>query len=101
MRAVSKILFKLLLIKFEGFFNEVIEGGVLTDKEKVVAILTAATVTGNEKLLKSAVLQARQIGFTKEELGHVNAIAIAVSAEKTRSLLDIKVETKPTSTCCE
>ncbi|MGR5913239.1 hypothetical protein ACT7DG_31055 [Bacillus cereus] len=46
-------------------------------------------------------LQARQIGFTKEELGHVNAIAIAVSAEKTRSLLDIKVETKPTSTCCE
>lgn len=70
----------------KGFSMRLLRG-VLTDKEKVVAILTAATVTGNEKLLKSAVLQARQIGFTKEELGHVNAIAIAVSAEKQEAYL--------------
>lgn len=87
--------------QFEEFFNEAIEGGVLPEREKVIAILTAATVLNDESIIKSSVLTAKQLGFTNEEIGHVTAIAIAVNSQKLKNSVGVKIDNKSTSTCCQ
>ncbi|MCY8234413.1 carboxymuconolactone decarboxylase family protein [Priestia endophytica] len=88
---------------FETFFNEAIEGGTLPEREKVVAILTSATLLNDQKILKNAVLTAKQLGFTKEEIGQVTAIAIAVNSQRLKDSVEIKTESSntTTSTCCQ
>ncbi|WP_243495712.1 carboxymuconolactone decarboxylase family protein [Priestia aryabhattai] len=86
---------------FGTFFTEAVEGGTLPEREKVVAILTSATLLNDQATLKNAVLTARQLGFTKEEIGQITGIAIAVNAQKLRDQVEVKVESKPSSTCCQ
>ncbi|MCM3796905.1 MULTISPECIES: carboxymuconolactone decarboxylase family protein [Priestia] len=86
---------------FDTFFTEAVEGGTLPEREKVVAILTSATLLNDQDTLKNAVLTAKQLGFTKEEIGQITGIAIAVNAQKLRDQVEVRVESKPSSTCCQ
>ncbi|EOR19996.1 carboxymuconolactone decarboxylase family protein [Cytobacillus oceanisediminis] len=61
---------------FDTFFNEAVEGGTLPEREKVVAILTSATLLNDQGALKNAVLMAKQLGFNSEEIGQITAIAV-------------------------
>jgi len=82
---------------FDTFFNEAVEGGTLLEREKVVAILTSATLLNDQGTLKIAVLMAKQLGLTSEEIGQITAIA--VNDRKIKGQIEIKVENKPSSTC--
>ena len=88
---------------FDKFFNESIEGGSLPEREKVVAIITSATLLNDQETLKNAVLTAKQLGFTNEEIGQVTAIAIAVSSQQLKNTLEVKMpeDNTSSSTCCQ
>lgn len=73
---------------FEAFLDEVVEGGPLNEREKLIAILTAAILVNEQKALKNAVLASKRIGFTNEELGQIQALAIAVSSQKLMNITD-------------
>lgn len=88
---------------FDSFFQEVVEAGSLGDREKLVAILTASILVEDQEALKNAVLAAKKIGFTNEELGHIHALAIAVVSQKLRNLGDFKApqpNNQSKSKCC-
>lgn len=81
---------------YKTFFNEAIEGGTLPEREKVIAILTAATLIKDQSILKNTFMTAKKLGLTKEEIGQITAIAIAVSSQGLENQFEIELER-----CCQ
>lgn len=88
---------------FETFFNEAVQRGTLPEREKVVAILTSAFLLGDQTTLKNAIITAKQLGFTNEEIGQVSAIAIAVNSQRLNNQVEIRItsENNQINTCCQ
>ncbi|ADI26182.1 carboxymuconolactone decarboxylase family protein [Geobacillus sp. C56-T3] len=89
--------------EFDTFFTETLEGGVLSDRDRILVILATALVMEDANTLKNAVLTAKQLGFTNEELGHISAIVIAMRGQKINGLVSFNVSTatNKSSKCCE
>ncbi|MDP5275943.1 carboxymuconolactone decarboxylase family protein [Chengkuizengella axinellae] len=86
---------------FNQFYEKTIEGESLSEKEKVVAILTAATILGDKDTLKNIVISAKQLGFTNEQLGQINGITIAIRGQHLKNQFHVKVENKQANSCCQ
>jgi len=64
--------------QFTTFANAALTGDLLSDRERALAVLTAALVLEDSTLVKHAVVCAKQVGLSNEEIGHASALVLAV-----------------------
>ena len=64
--------------QYRSFVDEAVNGGVLPDRERAVALIAAALTLGDSDAVKDAVLRAKHAGLSNEEIGHVSALAVAI-----------------------
>lgn len=87
---------------FDQFSAKSIEGGTLSDREKVISIYIAGLLTKSNATIKNAMMQAKQLGVTNEELGQLNAIAIVVNATSLKPELNTSSSNSDDlSSCCQ
>ncbi|MGG3957641.1 carboxymuconolactone decarboxylase family protein [Bhargavaea massiliensis] len=88
---------------FDTFFTEALEGGTLSERDRMVVILATALAMEDVNTLKNAVLTAKQLGLTNEEIGHISAITIAMKGQKINGLVSFNTptSTNQSSKCCE
>ncbi|MBA2873176.1 alkylhydroperoxidase/carboxymuconolactone decarboxylase family protein YurZ [Anoxybacillus calidus] len=89
--------------EFDTFFTEALEGGVLSERDRILVILATALAMEDANTLKNAVLTAKQLGLTNEEIGHISAITVAMRGQKINGLasFNVSTSTNKSSKCCE
>lgn len=63
---------------FTTFANAALTGDILSTRERALTVLTTAFVLADHDLIKQAVVCAKQVGITNEEIGQTSAITLAV-----------------------
>lgn len=90
--------------QFTEFANQVLEGDVLSERERAVAILATTFTLEDNAAVRTAIIGAKQAGLTNEEIGYVSAIVIAMRAQRINQLGTAEVSTlslKPVqANCC-
>jgi len=81
--------------QFTTFANAALTGTILSDRERALAVLTTACALEDQSLIKQAVVCAKQVGLTNEEIGQTSAIVLAVRGKLLASLGQV---TAPTAT---
>jgi alkylhydroperoxidase/carboxymuconolactone decarboxylase family protein YurZ len=68
--------------QFSAFANEATTGGVLPERERIVATLAIALTLEDADAVKQVVMQAKQAGLSNEEIGQVSAIVVALRGQR-------------------
>jgi alkylhydroperoxidase/carboxymuconolactone decarboxylase family protein YurZ len=76
--------------QFTEFANEATTGGVLGERERVIATLAVALTLEDADAVKQIVMQAKQAGFSNEEIGQVSAIVVALRGQRIARLATAK-----------
>jgi alkylhydroperoxidase/carboxymuconolactone decarboxylase family protein YurZ len=67
--------------QFTAFANEALEHGALCDRERAIAILTAAIALENSDAVRQAIMTAKQVGISNEEIGHLTSVVVALRGQ--------------------
>ena len=72
--------------QFTTFATAALTGESLSERERALAVLTTAFVLEDHGLVKQAVVCAKQVGISNEEIGQTSAIVLAVRGKLLTSL---------------
>jgi alkylhydroperoxidase/carboxymuconolactone decarboxylase family protein YurZ len=90
--------------QFAEFAEQVLEGDMLPDRERAIAILATTLTLEDNTAARNAIISAKQAGLTNDEIGYVSAIVIAMRAQRINRLGTAEAPTlslKPVqANCC-
>ncbi len=88
--------------QFTAFATQALESEVLSDRERTLTVLAAAIALEDNNSVKQAIVAAKQMGISNEEIGNVSAIVIAINGLRIANLGVVPTtESKNSqSTCC-
>lgn len=75
-----------------------LDEGLLDQKSRALAAVSAAMAIGNQNVIRSFLTAAKQVGVSNEELGHVAAIVDVVRTEVHQR--GYEVQPKTSKSCC-
>jgi alkylhydroperoxidase/carboxymuconolactone decarboxylase family protein YurZ len=90
--------------QFTEFATQALQSRDLSERERALTVLAAAIALEDNNSVKQAIVAAKQIGVSNEEIGHISAIVIAMRGLKIANLgvITPTAETKNSqSNCCQ
>lgn len=91
--------------QFEQFAEDVLHTEILSERELALATLTTAFTLEDVDLVKQAIIEAKQVGVTNQEIGQISAVVISLRAKKIMRLGMVSApssQIKPApSACCQ
>ena len=67
--------------QFTAFANEALEPSSLGDRERAIALLTAAIALENSDVVRQAIMKAKQVGLSNEEIGQATSLVVALRGQ--------------------
>jgi hypothetical protein len=64
--------------QFTRCANAALNGEILSARERALAVLTTVLILEDNDLIEQALVCAKQVGITNEEIGQTSAIVLAV-----------------------
>lgn len=91
--------------QFAQFAEDALHTEILDERELALATLATAFTLEDGDMVKQAIIEAKQVGITNQEIGQISAIVITQRAKKIMRLGMVSApsaQSKPTvSACCQ
>jgi alkylhydroperoxidase/carboxymuconolactone decarboxylase family protein YurZ len=71
---------------FIEFAKNSLENITLSDRERVLSVLGVAITLEDNNSIKQAIVAAKQVGISNEEIGHISSLVIAMRGLKIAGL---------------